>query len=300
MGPLPPVAPTELAELHVAAQGSPGQTVWPGLFPRRVAKLARLLLASHGAFDPSSLIRVAATQYGGDSKRSAKDARRYDAHDAFACALVHPAIDAQARADLVLVVLPLRPGRRGHRSRSKSWALVRWAVQAGYVDPSRLSAAILACLALPPPGSPDRLPLDPAPCGHAGALACLAACWPRFRSHLEREKKRAAWLDYPGIAELGHRHFAAFQSGCPAPWVQGVFDAIEHVLAHGDDPAQNLVVVGLFEAVQGDAYAAVPAGDAYEARLGPASRRAWADLIEGWTGSGIRDLAAWRKKARPA
>ena len=287
----------DLAELHVAAQGSPGQTVWPGLFPRRQAKLARLLLASQGTFDPSLLIRLAATQYGGDSKRSAKDARRYDAHDAFSCALVHPAIDAQARADLVLAVLPLRRGRRGHRSRSKSWALVRWAVQAGYVDPSRLPAAITDCLALPPPGSVHRLPLDPTPRGHAGALACFAACWPRFRTYLARQQTRDEWLDYPGIAELGHRHFAAFQQGCRAPWVQGVFDAIEHVLTHGDDPAQNLVVVGLFEAVQGDAYAAVPAGDAYEARLGPASRRAWADLIEGWTGSGIRDLAAWRKKA---
>lgn len=95
------------------------------------------------------------------------------------------------------------------------------------------------------------------------------------------------------------QHFFAFACGCRAPWVGAVFSAIEQVLCHGDEGAQNLIVVGLFEAVQGVAYGAGATGDAYEAALLPRSRQAWADLIEGWTGAGIRDLSAWRKLARP-
>lgn len=289
----------ELAELHIAAQGSPGQVVWPGLFPRPKAKLARLLLASAGVFDAAALIQIASAQYGGDTPRGTKTSRRYDAHDAVCCALVHPAIAMEARAALLVRLLPAPRGRRGWRSRKKTWAILRWAVQHGYIDPSHLPSALAACLSLPPPGREFSQPFPPQPRGHDGALACFAAAWPRFASHLFRERRRAAWLDYPGIAELGHRHFAALQSGCRAPFVQGIFAAIEHVLTHGDDPAQNLVVVGLFEAVQGDAYRAGDSGDRYEATLGKNARQAWADLIEGWTGPGIRDLAAWRKKAQP-
>ena len=298
---LPPVHAADLPILQQAAKGEPGQTVWPGLFPRPAAKLARLLLAAQGLFDAATLRSLATTRYGGDPRPGPPASRRYDAHDAFACALVHPHHDAAARAALVTTVLlpSVTSRRRGWRSRRKSWAVARWAVQTGHVDATLLPRAIVDRLALPPSGQPLLLPFLPSPRGHAGALACFAACWPRFRTHLAREQQADTWLDYVGIAELGHRHFAAFASGCPAPWVQGVFDAIEHVLTVGDDAAQNLVVVGLFEAVQGDAYRTIPAGDRYEARLGPNSQKAWADLIEGWTGQGIRTLSTWRTKPKP-
>ncbi len=299
-GPLPQVGDADVPVLAAAAHGAPGQTVWPGLFPRRAAKLARLLLSSRGHFDPAAIRVTATTQYGGDTTHGPRDSRRYDAHDALACALVHPAIAAAERVALVVAVLPLQRGRRGGRSRQKSWAIVRWAVQQGYVDRDRLPAAIVADLTLPPSGREGLRPLPPRPQGPAEALSCFAARWPRFGTHLARERARQAWLDYVGIAELGHRHFAAFASGCSAPFVRGVFEAIEHVLQHGDEGAQNLVVVGLFEAVQGDAYHAGAVGDRYEASLGPCARKAWADLIEGWTGAGIRDLAAWRKKGDAA
>lgn len=295
-GALPAVTADDVASLRAAAQGTPGQVVWPGLFPRPAVKLARLLLASCGDFDATALREVAMGRYGGDPPRAAKETRRYDAHDAFACALVHPDLDAEARAALVAAVLPQKPGRRGWRSRRKSWAIVRWAASAGYVDCSRLPPAIVASIPLRPPRAQGVLPFLAAPCGTAAALDCFAARWPRFRTLLARQRADGSWLDYVGIAALGHRHFAAFERGCQAPWIQGVFDAIEHVLAHGDEAAQNLVVVGLFEAVQGDAYHAGPVGDRYEARLGPNARQAWDDLIEGWTGTGIRDLSAWRRK----
>lgn len=300
VGALPAVSADDVAGLRAAARGEPGQTVWPGLFPRPPVKLARLLLAARGEFDAATLREVAVGRYGGDRPRAAREARRYDAHDAFACALVHPDLDADARAALVAAVLPLTPGRRGWRSRRKSWAIVRWAAGAGYIDGARLPPAIAASLPIQPSRARGVLPFVSSPCGPAAALDCFAARWPHFRALLARERAKGSWLDYVGIAALGHRHFASFQKGCQASWVQGVFDAAEHVLAHGDAAAKNLVVVGLFEAVQGDAYRAGPAGDRYEARLGPRSLQAWAALIEGWTGAGIRDLAAWRRKRSPS
>ncbi len=136
--------------------------------------------------------------------------------------------------------------------------------------------------------------LPPAPRGHEGALETFAACWPRFRAYLDRERAEGNWIDYIGIAEMGRDFFEAFSRDCHEPWVGAMFEAIEHVLTHGDEQAQTLVVVGLFEAVQGLAYHAGAAGDRFEAALLPRSREAWAELIAGWTFPGVRDLAAWR------
>ncbi len=301
-GPLPPVAESDLDELRAAARGAPGDLVWPGLFPRPPVKLARLLLAARGDFEPSQLRQLAASRYGGDLARrnGPRDQRLYDAHDALACALVHPGLAASDRAALIGQLLGSPPRRRGWRSRRKSWAILRWAVRAAQLDPSCLPPSLQPSLALPPAGPLGVLPFPAQPQGHAGALDCYAAIWPRFRTHLARQRASHAWIDYVGIAELGRRHFAAFQSGCPAHWVSRVFAATEHILAHGDEPAQNLVVVGLFEAVQGLAYHAGPLGDRYEATLGPHAQKAWATLIEGWTGPGIRDLCAWRAKGQRA
>lgn len=299
-GALPDVIDADIDALQVVANGLPSEPVWPGLFPRPAAKLARLLLSAHGFFDPTELRRHAGTRYGGDLGRrlGPKDRRRYDAHDAFACALVHPGISAQDRAALVRDLLCATNRRRGWRSRRKSWAILRWAVQTGFLDASLLPPSLQGCLVRPPAGPAGVLPFPARPAGHDGALACYAACWPRFRTYLARQRASGEWLDYVGIADMGRRHFRAFGSGCSVPWVQGVFAATEHVLAQGDDSAQNLVVVGLFEAVQGLCYHAGAIGDRYEAALGPHARRAWADLIEGWTGAGIRDLRAWRAKGR--
>jgi hypothetical protein len=296
-GPLPEVTSAELSALRALAAGVPGQPVWPGLFPRAPVKLARLLLASTGAFDPAALAAVARSGYGDDRHKQPRSERRYDVHDAFACALVHPAIDAAARAALAVAVLSAQPTRRGWRSRRKSWAIARWAVRFGSLDPARLPTLLATSLTQGPTVVQDQ-PLDPHPQGTRGALDCFASRWPRFRRTLAQARKADAWLDYPGIADLGRAHFLAFQSGCQAPWVASVFAVIEHVLACGDGDAKNLVVVGLFEAVQGLAYHAGPTGDRYEAMLGPSARAAWADLIEGWTGEGVRDLAAWRSKGR--
>lgn len=296
-GPLPPFEDAERELLLRTAQGAPGQPVWPGLFPRPPAKLGRLLLASRGHFPAQSVLASALGAYPTDRPRASREKRCYDAHDAFAAALVHPGIDAKARARLVEQTIGEQAQRRGWRSRKKSFAIVRWAVRQGYVDRGLLSGALAERAETPPPKRVGKRELDSHPEGATGAIECFAAVWPRFRARLFAERKAESWFDYTGIADMGRRHLFAFRSGCKLPWVQEVFDVMEHVLTHGDDGAQNLVVVGLMEAVQGWAYKEGEAGDRYEAKLGPQSRRAWVDLLEGWHGKGIRSLEDWRKLA---
>lgn len=298
---LPPCSAEDLDWLVARAQGAPGATVWPGLFPRTPAKLARLLLAASGAFDAQTVLTSARTAYLPDSgcylPGRPRAARRYDAHDALACALVHPLLAVEVRQQLLGVVLAAADPRRGARSRRKSWEVVRWAVRAGYLPAEGLPAPVRERLT-PAPSRPHELRSGPAaPLGIPEALERLAASWPRFRRIWRRERQADSWSDYPGIAALGREHFAAFANGCHAPWIAAVFTAIEQILCDGDHDAQNLIVVGLFEAVQGVAYRAGIVGNAYEAALLPRSRKAWADLIEGWTGAGIRDLNAWRQLA---
>ncbi|UQA60196.1 hypothetical protein [Polyangium aurulentum] len=297
--PLPRCTPADLSWLSRAAQGAPGAVVWPGLFPRTPAKLARLLLAAHGHFDPATVLGAALAAYGSDRGKfmpgRPREHRSYHAHDALACALVHPGISQEQRLALVEKHLRDTQSSTGERSRRKSWGIVRWAAGQGFLDSTRLPRDIVADLFPRPRRAPLAMP--PAPRGNADALAAFAARWPRFRDHLARARAEQNWFDYPGIAEMGHDLFRAFACGCRAPWMGAMFEAIEHVLVHGDSEAQNLVVVGLFEAVQGAAYRAGAAGDAFEAALLPRSRDAWADLIEGWTGAGIRNLAAWRQHA---
>ncbi|MDI3285187.1 hypothetical protein [Polyangium sp. 15x6] len=254
------------------------------------------MLSSRGYFPATSVLAAAQRAYPTDPHGAPREKRVYDAHDAFACALVHPGLAPNVRAKLVEATIGAEAAGRGWRSRRKSFAIFRWAAEHGHVDRSLLSAPLAERVDIRPPRGPKKPALDPHPQGGRGALACFAAVWPRFRQRLESEREHESWLDYPGIADMGRRHARAFTSGCKAPWVQDVFEAMEHVLVHGDGEAKNLVVVGLMEAVQAWAYPAGRAGDRYEAMLPPNAAKAWADLIEGWTGEGIRTLDAWRKK----
>jgi hypothetical protein len=295
--PLPRCTRNDIPALAHLAQEAPGAVVWPGLFPRPPAKLARLLLAAHGHFDPAAVLEAAQAAYGSDRGKfmpgKPREHRSYHAHDALACALVHPGISQEQRQALAEKHLRKTQSSPGQRSRRKSWEVVRWAAGQGFLDSARLPRDIVTDLS--PRHRRAPLATPPAPRGNDDALATFAACWPRFRAHLARERAAEEWIDYTGIADMGNNFFRAFACGCRAPWVGAMFEAIEHVLVHGDDEAQNLVVVGLFEAVQGTAYRAGEAGDAFEAALLPRSREAWADLIEGWTGAGIRNLTAWRQ-----
>ena len=118
--PLPERCPEEL---HEIALGSPGEPVAHGLFPSVPTKLARLVLARSGAY-PADAVRAAAE---GAYDRG----RPYHAHDALACALAHPGVDA---ADLA-ARFGAHTGRdRGWRSRHKTHEVIRWAVREGFHD----------------------------------------------------------------------------------------------------------------------------------------------------------------------
>ncbi|MFN8608071.1 MAG: hypothetical protein U0931_11110 [Vulcanimicrobiota bacterium] len=70
---------------------------------------------------------------------------------------------------------------------------------------------------------------------------------------------------------------------------------VERVFHEGDDEAKTLCVVGLFESLQNQNYREGSA-DLVESQLGPLSMLAWSDLIEGWSGPGIRTVAQWRSR----
>ncbi len=108
--------------LIALAEGLPGDTVAHGLFPSPLTKLARLCLASIGHYPPTEVLDTARHAYDRD--------RPYCAHDAVACALVHPRIPATERAALIRHLSALTSDgqtARGWRVRKKFWRIVRWA-----------------------------------------------------------------------------------------------------------------------------------------------------------------------------
>ncbi len=126
-------------------------------------------------------------------------------------------------------------------------------------------------------------------------MEMIATRRPRWRRELAAI--HAEGLYYVSIATLGHELCAAVLGGCRKPWVTDVFAMIERGFEFGDTEATNLLVVGLFESMQGDAYHRGPP-DLFERMLGPLSHQAWADLIEGWTGKGVRSVESWRRVIR--
>lgn len=104
-------------------------------------------------------------------------------------------------------------------------------------------------------------------------------------------------LPYFDLGAYGRRLVRAIAEGRNEPWMRLAFQAIEEGIVEGGATA-NLVVAGLFEAMQNAAFATLEPPDALDDWLGPRSVEAWRDLIEGWTGPGIRSMDAWRRKGR--
>jgi hypothetical protein len=126
----------------------------------------------------------------------------------------------------------------------------------------------------------------------AEAMTLLCRAWPRWRRKSPRILEEA--LFYNAIAELGAELMDAAIAG-KSDAVERALQAVERCLIEGDAEARNLVVVGMFEAMQNIAHARLEPPDALDRWLGPVSREKWADLIEGWTGAGIRTIAHWRR-----
>src|SRR5262249_20197068 len=82
-------------------------------------------------------------------------------------------------------------------------------------------------------------------------MDAIGLCRGRWIAELPGVHEEA--LYYVSIARLGRELCRAVLGGCRKPWVGEVFAAIERGLERGDREAQNLIVVGLFESMQGDA-----------------------------------------------
>jgi hypothetical protein len=121
----------------------------------------------------------------------------------------------------------------------------------------------------------------------------LAVCQHQWAKRLPQIHVPTNRAYYITISEFGYHFFATLLKNPSQSWLDRFFITIEHALKNGDEQTKNLVVVGLFESLQGQNYHQGP-DDLIESRLLPHSLQAWSDLIEGWTGPGIRTVAQWR------
>lgn len=126
-------------------------------------------------------------------------------------------------------------------------------------------------------------------------LSAMCALRPDWLA--ERDAILGDELFYPAIADLGRPVFAAQLAGEDAKWIDAFYAIVERAMRDGDPDTQNLVVVGLFESLQGQSYHD-GAPDLVERRLGATSRRAWEELMQGWTGGDVRTVEAWRRVIR--
>lgn len=118
---IPTIKNNRFEDLIGFAMGEPGDTVPHGLFPSRITKVSRLLLAKSSYYDKKQVINAAKSAYN--------SGQPYHAHDAVYCAVVHPKINAEP-----IVTNYIHENTRGWKSRRKSWEIYRWAIKYGYID----------------------------------------------------------------------------------------------------------------------------------------------------------------------
>lgn len=111
-----------------------------------------------------------------------------------------------------------------------------------------------------------------------------------------RDEIHAAGIYHVDGGSLATELVDAVLAGADEPWMRRAFEVIERALEAGTEGTRTLVVIGLFEAMQNAVYERADPPDVLDAWLHPASQRAWGDLIESWTGRGIRTVAAWRAR----
>ncbi|MFE9500859.1 hypothetical protein [Streptomyces collinus] len=119
--PIPVIPKSAVSAMEGVALGLPGDPVKHGKFPSQPTKLARLALAASQHYSASKL-RYAA-QHAYDPHRP------YHAHEALACAFVHPEVDGYevaANSDRTWK-------NRGSRSRRKSNQIILWARRNQYL-----------------------------------------------------------------------------------------------------------------------------------------------------------------------
>src|SRR5688500_14151644 len=126
----------------------------------------------------------------------------------------------------------------------------------------------------------------------ADFLTALAGLRPEWGPGQGVYGEMAEGLPHVEVAGIGQQVVEELAVGTNEDRLEPFFRVVERALEGGDAATRDLVVVGLFEAMQSANYRIGPP-DAVERRLGPKSALAWADLIEAWTGPGVRTMAAW-------
>ncbi len=128
-------------------------------------------------------------------------------------------------------------------------------------------------------------------------MEMLAASQPRWLEDLPRVL--ADGIFYVDIAEWGHDLIDRARRGeLGRSGVKKAMSVLERGFEEGDGESVNLIVVGMFEAMQSSLYRSGELAELFESSLGPRAHEAWCDLIEGWTGEGVRTMARWAAVVR--
>lgn len=120
-------------------------------------------------------------------------------------------------------------------------------------------------------------------------------CRSSARWQVREDEVLANNLFYVDVSEFAAELIDNLRSGRNAGDTARAFACIEQGLLDGEPATKDLIVTGVFETLQWRAYDRLDPPDAVSGWLGPRSAQAWGDLIEGWTGAGIRTIEHWKR-----
>lgn len=114
---------------------------------------------------------------------------------------------------------------------------------------------------------------------------------PRYQRFLsDWQGEDTPW--YLAMGELAHYVIETYEEGDTTHY-QELFSAVERVLQNGDSEVQNLIWVGLLEAIQNIASNQSSSPDVFRAWLGPQSLIAWDEVSRG-----MQKVAEWVSQQR--
>ncbi len=112
----------------------------------------------------------------------------------------------------------------------------------------------------------------------------------------EKAWKKSDFLNYGTIAEIGAELIEDVAKGKNLDRVKAVFEDIEQMLSkltgYENIEGRSLIGAGMFEAMQNHGlFMFKPKQmDAMDEFFGPVTLKSWQDLIEDWSGKGIRTM----------
>lgn len=104
---------------------------------------------------------------------------------------------------------------------------------------------------------------------------------------------------YINAANLGHEIVYFASNGHKNREIEAFFRIVEEILIENqtkqDIEISSFIGAGLFEAMQSAAYSKLHPPDLLNRFMGEHSLKLWGDIIEGWTGTGIRTIDQWKR-----